>query len=313
MDVVVIPTYNEADNIGPLVARLPSRDSTLHVLVVDDSSPDGTADLVRALPDFGSRVFLLSRAEKDGLGAAYRDGFGWAHERGYDRVVQMDADGSHDPSDVPRLLEAVARADTAIGSRYCQGGDTVGWSYVRQVISRGGNGYVRLVLGLPVQDCTAGFRAYRSAGLAAQVSGGSESNGYAFQIESTLRAHEAGLDVVELPIVFRDRERGRSKMSTRIVVEALWRVACWRFERRSSPPRPGGVQVPQDIVGSRSPTAPLDGGVTGFPERPHGVGSPRMLVALLLVFGIGAAGFAIGQKSGDGETADDQGEVEDGD
>jgi dolichol-phosphate mannosyltransferase len=230
VDIIVIPTYDEADNItellGRLLAELPP--GTAHVLVVDDSSPDGTGDLVRVHPGFGTQVFLETRASKDGLGNAYRHGFRWAHDRGYDRVVQMDADGSHDPAAVRHLLDALSVADIAVGSRYVPGGSTRDWPAHRQLISRWGNGYVRAVLGLSVRDATSGFRAYRSAGLASLVTAGSEANGYAFQIESTWRAARAGLTLREVPIEFRERRRGHSKMSPAIVGEALWRVLRWR-------------------------------------------------------------------------------------
>jgi dolichol-phosphate mannosyltransferase len=233
MDAIVIPTYNEAANIHGLLDALLDvlpRHST-HLLVVDDSSPDGTGDLVRAHRDHGSRVFLESRPTKDGLGNAYRHGFRWAHDHGYDRVVQMDADGSHDPADVPRLLSALVDADIVIGSRYVAGGGTADWPVHRRLISRGGNLYVRTLLGVAVRDSTSGFRAYRSAGLASLVTMGGEANGYCFQIESTWRATTAGLTLHEVPIEFTDRRLGTSKMGPGIVVEAMWRVLRWRMTR----------------------------------------------------------------------------------
>jgi dolichol-phosphate mannosyltransferase len=230
VDIIVIPTYNEADNItgllDQLLAELP-RESA-HVLVVDDSSPDGTDDLVLGHPGYGTRVHLESRATKDGLGNAYRHGFRWAHEQGYDRVVQMDADGSHDPAAVRDLLSALLGADITVGSRYVPGGRTVDWPFHRRLVSRFGNLYVRALLGLPVHDTTSGFRAYRSAALAAMVTAGGEANGYSFQIESTWRATRAGLALREVPIEFTERRRGRSKMSAGIVFEAMWRVLRWR-------------------------------------------------------------------------------------
>jgi dolichol-phosphate mannosyltransferase len=233
MDVIVIPTYNEAANIegllDALLAVLPRRST--HVLVVDDSSPDRTGDLVRAHRGHGTRVFLETRPTKDGLGNAYRHGFRWAHDHGYDRVVQMDADGSHHVTDVPRLLSALVDADIAIGSRYVAGGGTADWPLHRRLVSRGGNLYVRTLLGLTVRDSTSGFRAYRSADLSRRVTQGGEANGYCFQIESTWRATTAGLTLHEVPIEFTDRRLGTSKMGPGIVVEAMWRVLRWRMTR----------------------------------------------------------------------------------
>jgi len=231
VDLIVIPTFNEAENIEHVLDALLAavRPEAVHVLIVDDSSPDGTADLVRAHPGFGSRVHMLSRPEKDGLGGAYRQGFGWAMERGYQRVVQMDADGSHDPRAVSTLLGAPAAADIAIGSRYVPGGGSPGWPWRRRLVSRGGNFYVRALLRLPVRDATSGFRAYRSAQVAAQVTAGGVSSGYSFQIESTWRAARAGMHLHEVPITFVDRQLGQSKMGIRIVLEALWRVLRWRL------------------------------------------------------------------------------------
>jgi dolichol-phosphate mannosyltransferase len=248
MDVIVIPTYNEAENISDildwLVEILPSQSA--HIVVVDDSSPDGTGDLVRSHPHFATSVFLETRAAKGGLGNAYRHGFGWAHDQGYDRVVQMDADGSHAPAAVPELLRALEEADIAVGSRYVTGGRTVDWPLHRELVSRLGNRYVRSMLGLPVRDSTSGFRAYRTAQLAMTVTAGTEANGYCFQIESTWRAARAGLELREVPIEFTERRRGHSKMGIGIVVEALWRVAQWRFLR---------ADVSQLEVAARDPAA----------------------------------------------------------
>ncbi len=235
MNLIVIPTYDERASIGVLLEELLGLDWSgsaggTHVLVVDDSSPDGTADVVRAHPAYGSVVFLLSRTVKDGLGAAYRAGFAWALEHGYATVVQMDADGSHPADAVPRLLRALQEgAEVVIGSRYVPGGRTQGWSWHRRLISAGGNAYVRTVLGTPVRDATAGFRAFRSSALARLV-GTTHANGYCFQVETTWRASRLGLRIVEVPITFVDRRAGESKMGPGIVVEALWRVLTWRVE-----------------------------------------------------------------------------------
>lgn len=235
MNLIVIPTYDERDNIGGVLDDLLGRPELLdaHVLVVDDASPDGTAGVVRRDRRFGSRVFLLERQAKDGLGAAYRAGFSWALERGYEAVVQMDADGSHPTEAVARLLDGLLDADVVIGSRYVPGGSTPGWSRGRRLVSRCGNAYVRAVLGIAVHDATAGFRAFRADALA-RVAGPeatSHANGYCFQVETTWQATQRGLRVREVPITFVDRTAGRSKMHAGIVVEALWRVLTWRVEQ----------------------------------------------------------------------------------
>jgi dolichol-phosphate mannosyltransferase len=230
--LVVVPTYDEADNITEVVDRVLAAAAETEVLVVDDSSPDGTADVVRAHPSFGERVHLLVRPGKAGLGAAYRAGFGWALHRGYGRVVQMDADLSHPPESVPTLLAALTVADVAVGSRYVRGGAITDWSLGRRLVSRAGNAYVRLVLGLPVRDATAGFKAFRTSALDEIGAVDSQSNGYCFQIENTWRAARKGLVVTEVPITFTDRTRGESKMSGDIVREAVLRVLLWRLRER---------------------------------------------------------------------------------
>ena len=231
MNLIVVPTYQEALTIGGLLDNIVGEPTLghFHVLVVDDASPDGTADVVRAHPDHGIRVYLLNREGKSGLGPAYRAGFAWARNRGYDVVVQMDADGSHPVDAVPRLVRALDDADVAIGSRYVPGGRTVDWPWHRRVVSRSGNAYVRAVLGLPVHDCTAGFRAYRREALALLSDDGTHAGGYSFQIESTWQAARRGMRIAEIPITFVERRAGQSKMSTAIVVEALWRVLLWRI------------------------------------------------------------------------------------
>jgi len=233
MDLIVIPTYDEASTIGSLLDRIQAIRALdrFHVLVVDDASPDGTADAVRAHPSYGDRVLLLERGGKEGLGAAYRAAFAWAQRHEVGVVVQMDADGSHQPETVPALVAALEDSDVAIGSRYVPGGRTVDWSWQRRLVSRVGNAYVRLVLGLPVHDCTAGFRAYRAEALMVLAAGETEADGYSFQIETTWRATRLGLRVVEVPITFVERQAGASKMTSAIVREALWRVLVWRFRR----------------------------------------------------------------------------------
>lgn len=228
--VIVIPTYNEADNIVPLLDAVLAAAPDANVLVVDDSSPDGTGQLVRHHREFMDRVFLLKRAEKEGLGAAYRAGFGWALDNGYTELVQMDADFSHPPERIPALLAALEHADVAIGSRYVPGGGVVNWPWTRKLISRAGNLYVRLVLGVGVHDATAGFRAFHASELMRLGALDATSNGYCFQIENTWRASRLGMRIVEVPITFADRTAGSSKMTGSIVGEALLRVLTWRIK-----------------------------------------------------------------------------------
>ncbi|MEO6471653.1 MAG: glycosyltransferase family 2 protein [Aeromicrobium sp.] len=225
--VVVIPTYNEALNIGPMIAAVLAAEPDADILVVDDNSPDGTAGLVANFGD--ARVHLLNRAEKEGLGAAYRAGFQWALNAGYDRIVQMDADFSHPPAKVPELLAALDNAEVAVGSRYVEGGGIDNWSWSRRLISWAGNLYVRIILGLSVRDATAGFKAFRTEALVRLGALDAASNGYCFQIENTWRACRLGMRVVEVPITFTDRTEGTSKMSGSIVREALKRVLFWRW------------------------------------------------------------------------------------
>jgi dolichol-phosphate mannosyltransferase len=232
--LVVIPTYEEAANILEVLDRVLRAAPDVHVLVVDDSSPDGTGDLVTAHSEHRERVHLLVRPAKAGLGAAYRAGFAWASNRGYAAVVQMDADLSHPPEKVPELIAALDQHDVAVGSRYVRGGAVQNWSLSRRVISRLGNIYVGLVLRLPVRDATAGFKAFRADALETIGAVGSQSNGYCFQIENTWQAVRHGLSVTEVPITFTDRTRGQSKMSGAIVLEAVVRVLGWRL---SSPLR----------------------------------------------------------------------------
>ena len=227
--VVVVPTYNEAEGIVTLLDAVLREAPDVDVLVVDDSSPDGTAARVADHPAFQHRVHLLSRSQKEGRGAAYRAGFGWALSGSYDAVVQMDADLSHPPERLPALLAALDHADVAIGSRYVRGGGVRDWPWRRRAISRGGNVYVRVFLGIPVRDATAGFKAFRRAALEQIGAVHSESNGYCFQIENTWRASRLGLRITEVPITFRDRTRGDSKMSGDIVREAMLRVLTWRW------------------------------------------------------------------------------------
>jgi dolichol-phosphate mannosyltransferase len=234
---VVIPTYNELANLETIVGRVRAAVPGADILVVDDASPDGTGDLADKLAAADDHVRVLHRAGKAGLGAAYIAGFGWALERGYGTLVEMDADGSHDPAELPRLLTALENADLVIGSRWVPGGVVVNWPRSRQLLSRGGNSYARLMLGIDVHDATGGFRAYRSGALRAIALDQVESQGYCFQIDLTLRTVSAGLTVREVPITFTERTLGASKMSRAIVAEALWRVTQWGVGRRLRPGR----------------------------------------------------------------------------
>jgi dolichol-phosphate mannosyltransferase len=228
--LVVVPTYNERGAITVLLAALEREVPSVDVLVVDDSSPDGTADLVRADARFGVVVFLLERGVKDGLGGAYRAGFAWSLSHHYEGVVQMDADLSHPPERVSALFAALeGGADVAVGSRYVKGGHVSHWPLRRRMLSWAGNLYVRLVLALTTRDTTAGFKAFRASALRRIRITSSTSNGYFFQVENTWKAERRGLRVVEVPITFTDRTVVESKMSNEIVREALIQVLSWRM------------------------------------------------------------------------------------
>jgi len=229
---VVLPTYDEADNVGPITAAILLALPEAHVLVVDDDSPDGTGRIADELAARDQRIRVRHRAAKQGLGRAYLDGFGIALESGASVVVQMDADFSHDPGVLPALIEHVidGSADLVIGSRYTDGGGVVDWGVGRRVISRGGSLFARTVLGLGVRDLTGGFKAWRSTTLAAVPFDGVHAGGYVFQIEMTFRASRLGARIREIPITFRDRRVGQSKMSRRIVIEALVVVVQLRLE-----------------------------------------------------------------------------------
>ncbi len=232
--LVIIPTYNEAASLRRVVEAVRER-SRAHVLVVDDASPDGTGDIADWLAERDYGVHVLHRDRKEGLGAAYRAGMRWALASGYEAIGEMDADGSHDPADVARLLAALGNADLVIGSRYVPHGGVRNWPWSRRLLSRAGNVYVRLCTGLPVNDATAGFRMFRRATLLALDVADLASDGYSFQIELALRAHTAGFRVVEIPITFVERTEGVSKMSRAIVAEALLRVPRWGLATRGLP------------------------------------------------------------------------------
>lgn len=226
--LVVVPTYNERDTILEAAERLFKASPEADLLVVDDGSPDGTAELVRDLSTRDERVHLLERTRKEGLGRAYMAGFAWALDAGYDAIVEMDADLSHDPAAVPRLVEALKDgADLAVGSRYVPGGRIENWGSVRRALSRFGNIYARLLLRFDVRDSTSGFRAFRADKLGEEPLDDVASHGYAFQIEMTRRIHLKGGHIVEVPITFVERVAGNSKMSRKIVLEALWEVTAW--------------------------------------------------------------------------------------
>lgn len=231
--LVVVPTYEEVANIDELLDRVHAAAPDVDVLVVDDNSPDGTGDLVEARAGGAPWLHLLRRPGKAGLGAAYRAGFEWGADRGYEVMVEMDADLSHDPAALPSLLAAVASgADLAIGSRYVPGGSIPDWAWHRRSLSRWANRYASFMLSLPVADTTAGYRAYRTTMLAAIDVPTVQAAGYGFQIEMTQRVAHAGGAIVEVPIAFTDRTRGKSKMSRDIVIEAMVLVTRWGIERR---------------------------------------------------------------------------------
>jgi dolichol-phosphate mannosyltransferase len=226
--LVVIPTYNEVHNVGEVVARTRAAAPAGHVLVVDDNSPDGTGDVVAALAADDHCVHLLRRPGKAGLGAAYRAGFAWGAAEGFDVMIEMDADLSHDPAALPTLLAGIdAGADLVIGSRYVTGGSIPDWAWHRKALSRWGNRYAAAMLRLAVADSTAGYRAYRATMLDKLDLSSVRADGYGFQIEMTYRTAGAGGQIVEVPIAFTDRTKGTSKMSGRIVVEALVLVTRW--------------------------------------------------------------------------------------
>jgi dolichol-phosphate mannosyltransferase len=232
---LVLPTYNEAENLERIVrAALPELAKATpdhHILIVDDGSPDGTGEIADRLAAELEPVEVLHRAAKEGLGRAYLAGFERALASGADLVLEMDADFSHDPKDLPRLIEASSDADLVLGSRYVPGGGVTDWGFFRRMLSRGGSWYARIVLGVPVRDLTGGFKCFHRRTLEGIDYRNTHADGYGFQIEITYRAIKAGFRVKEIPIVFRDREQGTSKMSPRIAVEAVWKVPALRARR----------------------------------------------------------------------------------
>jgi len=236
--LLIIPTYNEFENLRPLLAEIFAYVPETDVLIVDDHSPDGTGALADAIHNENPQVKVLHRPGKLGLGTAYIAGFKCAIEHGYDVAIEMDADFSHDPRYLPNFLQAIQHADLVIGSRYMPGGDTPEWPPLRRLISGGGNFFARFMLGIPVRDCTAGYRLYRRQLLESIDLDSVQSQGYAFQIEMTYRAAQQGFKIVETPIIFIDRRVGKSKMSRQIVIEGFTYVLKARFNRQALQPKP---------------------------------------------------------------------------
>ncbi|MDX3855147.1 polyprenol monophosphomannose synthase [Streptomyces sp. AK02-01A] len=232
--LVIIPTYNEAENIRPIVSRVRAAVPAADILIADDNSPDGTGKIADELAAEDSQVKVLHRKGKQGLGAAYLAGFRWGIEHGYGVLIEMDADGSHQPEELPRLLTALKGADLVLGSRWVPGGRVVNWPRSREILSRGGSTYSRVLLGVPIRDVTGGFRAFRRETLEGLGLDAVSSQGYCFQVDLARRAVDAGFHVVEVPITFVERALGDSKMSRDIVVEALWRVTAWGVESRAN-------------------------------------------------------------------------------
>jgi len=229
--LVIMPTFNESASLATTVLEVLKHATEVDVLVVDDASPDGTGRIADSLAEKHGRVNVLHRSEKVGLGAAYLAGFSWGFERGYETLVEMDADGSHRAEDLPKLLAKTQDADLVIGSRWVTGGAVVNWPWYRKFISKGGTRYADLMLGSKVKDMTAGFRAYNAAFLKSLDLDGVSARGYAFQVEMAWRTQRAGGRIIEVPIVFVERVEGVSKMTTAIVLEALWLVTKWGLSR----------------------------------------------------------------------------------
>ncbi len=258
--LVVIPTYNERDNLAEITARVLRSTTGVDVLVVDDNSPDGTGALASALASGHDRINVLHRAGKEGLGAAYRAGFDWGLERGYERLVEMDADGSHQPEQLALLLTALDDADVVLGSRWVRGGSVVNWPFRRMMLSQAGSLYARVALGLPIRDITGGFRAFTADALREIGYQDVLSQGYCFQIDMLWKAYTAGLRISEVPITFVERVHGESKMSSGIVNEAIVRVTLWglramparlRGDHRAAVAAASALRMAHDEVESR--------------------------------------------------------------
>ena len=232
--LVIVPTYNERESLPLIVSGIRQAEPKVHILIADDNSPDGTGEVADVLSSKDDGVHVRHRSAKAGLGAAYLDAFGWAKTNGYDVVVEMDADGSHRPQDLTKILDALSDNDVVLGSRWIKNGKVVNWAKSREILSRGGNLYTRMWLGVPIHDATGGFRAYRVSALAVMDINNVESQGYCFQVDMAWRAFKADLRIAEVPIIFVERELGESKMNGSIVKEALWRVTQWGIEKRYS-------------------------------------------------------------------------------
>ncbi len=230
--LAIIPTYNESGNIERITARVRAAVPSAYILIADDNSPDGTGKIADSLADADDHIHVLHRLGKEGLGAAYLAGFTWGIEHGFDVLIEMDADGSHSPEQLPLLLDALRGADLVLGSRWVPGGSVTNWPKSREFLSRGGNWYTRKALVLPLMDATGGYRAYRTSTLKKIDLDGVGSAGYIFQVDLAYRVIQAGMRVVEVPISFTEREIGTSKMSQSIVTEALWKVTVWGFRER---------------------------------------------------------------------------------
>jgi dolichol-phosphate mannosyltransferase len=229
--IVVIPTYNERDNVSPLIKAIHALVPETDILICDDSSSDGTGEIVERIAKADSRVFLLVGPQKGGLGPAYVRGFTWALDRGYEQIGQMDCDFSHDPKVLPLLFGALDNHDLAIGSRYVFGGGTINWPWYRRLISRGGTLYASTILQVPLADLTGSFKAWRASSLRAVNLSTIISNGYSFSIEMNYRAYKKGLRILQIPIIFEDRRVGQTKMSREIFWEAVWSVWKYRFDK----------------------------------------------------------------------------------
>jgi dolichol-phosphate mannosyltransferase len=232
--LVIIPTYNESENIERIVTRTRDAVPQADILIADDNSPDGTGKIADALAAAEDHVHVMHRLGKEGLGAAYLAGFEWGINAGYDMLVEMDADGSHQPEQLPRLLDAISDADLVLGSRWVRGGEVVNWPRSREILSRGGNLWTRIALGIPLKDATGGYRVFRRQTLLGLGLDNVSSSGYCFQVDLAWRALKAGYRVVEIPITFIEREFGDSKMNKSIVAEALVRTTAWGIAYRTS-------------------------------------------------------------------------------
>ncbi|MDH3959583.1 MAG: polyprenol monophosphomannose synthase, partial [Actinomycetota bacterium] len=248
--LVIIPTYNEIENVARITGRVRAAVPAADILVADDNSPDGTGQAADELAAGDAHIHVLHRLGKEGLAAAYMAGFAWGLERGYDVLIEMDADGSHQPEQLPAMLDALRSADLVLGSRWIPGGEVVNWPRSREVLSKGGNLYTRVALDVPLHDATGGYRVFRASTLRALELDNVASQGYCFQVDMARRAVRSGLRVTEVPITFVEREYGTSKMSGSIVREALWRVTVWGAQERAAKVR-SGVQRRRSARSSR--------------------------------------------------------------